>query len=75
MNPCPCGYLGDPERACVCKPSDRTRYAARISGPLLDRIDIIVKVPRLTVDELSRAGSGEGSSTVRARLEHARTLP
>ncbi|GGR00038.1 ATP-dependent protease [Deinococcus ruber] len=73
MNPCPCGYLGDPERPCVCKPSERTRYAARISGPLLDRIDIIVRVPRLTVDELSRATPGESSGVVRKRLEHART--
>ncbi|ULH15437.1 YifB family Mg chelatase-like AAA ATPase [Deinococcus sp. KNUC1210] len=73
MNPCPCGYLGDPERPCVCKPSERTRYAARISGPLLDRIDLIVRVPRLTVDELSRAVPGESSGVVRRRLEHART--
>ena len=72
MNPCPCGYLGDPERACTCTPAERTRYASRISGPLLDRIDLVVRVPRLTVDELGRAGEGEPSASVRARLERAR---
>ncbi|WP_230286466.1 ATP-binding protein, partial [Deinococcus sp. 12RED42] len=54
MNPCPCGHLGDPEKACVCTPSERMRYAARLSGPLLDRIDLTVRVPRLTVEELTR---------------------
>jgi magnesium chelatase family protein len=72
MNPCPCGYLGDPERACICTPAQRTRYAAKISGPLLDRIDLVVRVPRLTVDELGRASGGEGSALVRERLERAR---
>ena len=73
MNPCPCGWLGDPERACTCTPAQRTRYAGKISGPLLDRIDLVVRVPRLTVDELSRASGGEGSAVVRERLERART--
>ncbi|MGY2892416.1 YifB family Mg chelatase-like AAA ATPase [Deinococcus sp. UYEF24] len=73
MNPCPCGWLGDPERACTCTPAQRTRYAGKISGPLLDRIDLVVRVPRLTVDELSRASGGEGSPVVRERLERART--
>jgi len=72
MNPCPCGYLGDAERACTCTPAQRTRYASRISGPLLDRIDLVVRVPRLTVDELGRASGGEGSVVVRERLERAR---
>lgn len=72
MHGCPCGYLGDPERACTCTPAQRTRYAGKISGPLLDRIDILVRVPRLTVDELGRASGGEASQTVRARLERAR---
>jgi magnesium chelatase family protein len=74
MNPCPCGYLGDSERACTCSPLVRTRYAARISGPLLDRLDLTVKVPRLTVDELSRASDGESSAVVRERLEQARHI-
>ena len=60
MNPCPCGHHGDPEKACTCTPAERTRYAARLSGPLLDRIDLLVRVPRLTVDELTRAPEPEG---------------
>ena len=69
---CPCGYAGDPERACACTPSERARYAGRISGPLLDRIDLVVQVPRLTVDELTRAGTGESSAVVRDRVQRAR---
>lgn len=73
MNPCKCGHHGDPEKACICSPLERTRYAARLSGPLLDRLDLIVRVPRLTVDELSRAPETEGSGTVRQRITRART--
>ena len=72
MNPCKCGYQGDPEKACTCTPAERTRYAARLSGPLLDRIDLIVRVPRLTVEELTRAPEAEGSATVRERVGRAR---
>lgn len=72
MNPCPCGHHGDPEKACACTPAERTRYAARLSGPLLDRIDLLVRVPRLTVDELTRAPEPEGSGPVRARILAAR---
>ncbi|MFC4453088.1 YifB family Mg chelatase-like AAA ATPase [Deinococcus sonorensis] len=72
MNPCPCGHLGDPERPCTCTPAERTRYASRISGPLLDRIDLVMRVPRLTVDELSRAQPSEPSAVVRSRLQAAR---
>ncbi|PYE53390.1 YifB family Mg chelatase-like AAA ATPase [Deinococcus yavapaiensis] len=72
MNPCPCGHLGDPERSCTCTPSQRARYAARISGPLLDRVDLVVSVPRLTVDDLTRAPIGERSVVVRERVRHAR---
>jgi magnesium chelatase family protein len=74
MNPCPCGHLGDPEKACSCTPLQRTRYAARLSGPLLDRIDLVVRVPKLTVDELTRAPEPEGSAPVRARITAARDL-
>lgn len=74
MNPCPCGHLGDPEKACTCTPLQRTRYAARLSGPLLDRIDLVVRVPRLTVDELTRAPEPESSAPVRARISAARNL-
>jgi len=72
MNPCPCGHSGDPEKACTCTPTERTRYAGRLSGPLLDRLDLLVRVPRLTVDELSRAPETEGSGAVRERVAGAR---
>ena len=73
MNPCPCGYHGDPEKTCSCSVSERMRYAARISGPMLDRIDLLVSVPRLTVEELTRASTGEGSEQVRERVARARS--
>ncbi|CAM4228050.1 YifB family Mg chelatase-like AAA ATPase [Deinococcus marmoris] len=73
MNPCPCGHLGDPEKGCACTASERTRYAARISGPLLDRLDIVCRVPRLTVDELTRAPEPEASAPVRTRITAARS--
>ena len=72
MNPCPCGHFGDPEKACKCTPAERIRYAARLSGPLLDRIDILQKIPRLTVDELTRAPEPEKSEPVRQRIAAAR---
>ncbi|WP_083865693.1 ATP-binding protein [Deinococcus peraridilitoris] len=73
MNPCPCGHHGDPEKHCSCSATERARYAVRISGPLLDRIDLVVNVPRLTVDELTRANVGEPSAAVRERVHLART--
>lgn len=73
MNPCKCGHHGDPEKACTCTPAERIRYAGRLSGPLLDRLDLLVRVPRLTVDELSRAPETEGSAAVRQRIAHARS--
>ncbi|OJZ17827.1 MAG: ATP-dependent protease [Thiobacillus sp. 65-29] len=73
MNPCPCGYLGHPNRACRDTPDQIARYRGRISGPLLDRIDIQIDVPALTEDELMRAGAGESSATIRTRVEAART--
>ncbi|HWQ04609.1 MAG TPA: ATP-binding protein [Longilinea sp.] len=72
MNVCPCGYFGDPLKACTCSPGVVTKYQKRISGPLLDRIDIYVEVPRVAYDKLSDARLGESSSTVRARVEAAR---
>ncbi len=72
MNPCPCGHHGDPEKACTCTPLSRTRYTARLSGPLLDRIDIRVAVPRLTVEELTRSKEPEPSGPIRARIQAAR---
>lgn len=73
MNPCPCGYAGHPHRACVCTPEQVARYRARISGPLLDRIDLSVEVPAIAHDELVSASPGEDSAAVRARVATARS--
>lgn len=72
MNPCPCGHLGDPLEPCRCSPDQVTRYRGRLSGPLLDRIDLQVDVPRLAATELAGAGPGEASATVRERVMAAR---
>jgi magnesium chelatase family protein len=76
MNPCPCGYAGDPDGRCRCTPDAIARYRGRISGPLLDRIDLIVDVPRIALAELdsSRGSSAEDSATVRARVAVARRV-
>lgn len=68
MNPCPCGYFGDPKRDCRCSPRQIERYRQRISGPLLDRIDLHVEVPLVDYRELSSATPGEQSGTVRKRV-------
>ena len=67
-NPCPCGYLGHPKKACQCHPGIILRYQKRISGPLLDRIDLHLDVPAVEVDKLSDNYSGEPSSSVRQRV-------
>jgi magnesium chelatase family protein len=72
MNPCPCGYLGDRVRECVCAASEVRRYRGRLSGPLMDRIDLVVDVPRLTAGELTSTGGGETSARVAARVAAAR---
>ena len=74
MNPCPCGFRGDPRRACSCSPRDVARYRRKISGPLLDRIDLHVEVPALASSDLGGDGDGEPSRAVRARVEGARSL-
>ncbi len=74
MNPCPCGYYGDPLKPCTCSSSTVTRYQKRISGPLLDRIDIHVEVPRVDYEKLSDDRFGEPSASVQARVESARDL-
>ncbi|UCE00319.1 MAG: YifB family Mg chelatase-like AAA ATPase, partial [Chloroflexota bacterium] len=74
MNPCPCGYYGDPLKPCTCSSSTVTRYQKRISGPLLDRIDIHVEVPRVDYEKLSDDRFGEPSASVQARVEAAREL-
>jgi magnesium chelatase family protein len=72
MNPCPCGYYGDAVKACTCAPSTVTKYQKRISGPLLDRIDIHVEVPRVDYQKLRDDRLGEASAVIRARVEAAR---
>ena len=72
MNPCPCGYLGHPTRACRCSPSQVRRYRQRISGPLLDRFDLHVHVPPVDKEELARMQPGESSSRVAGRVQTAR---
>ncbi len=74
MNPCPCGFYGDARRACVCSSTQIRRYLARISGPLLDRIDIHIEVPRLSPQDLMSKAIGESSATVRHRVETARKI-
>jgi magnesium chelatase family protein len=72
-NPCPCGHLGDSRFACRCSPYDLHRYASRLSGPLLDRIDLYVQAERLTADELTRTAEAEPTAIVRSRALAART--
>ena len=71
MNPCPCGYLGDPRRECRCAPAQIQRYRSRISGPLLDRIDLHIEAPALSVGELRASRPGEETQAIRARVEAA----
>jgi magnesium chelatase family protein len=72
MNPCPCGYYGDPVKECTCSQMTVTRYQKRLSGPLLDRIDIHLEVPRVQYEKLSSERQGEPSARVRERVELAR---
>lgn len=72
MNACPCGYYGDTRRACTCSPATVTRYQKKISGPLLDRIDIHVDVPRVEIEKLTEGQRGEPSQAVRERVQAAR---
>lgn len=73
-NPCPCGYYGDRIQPCTCSPRQREQYWAKLSGPLMDRIDLQVAVNRLTPEEITRQSQGEASQTVRYRVKDARTL-
>jgi magnesium chelatase family protein len=74
MNPCPCGYFNDPTRECKCSPPQIQRYISKISGPLLDRIDIHIDVPAVKVSELSAKEAGEGSAEIRQRVNCARQV-
>ncbi len=74
MNPCPCGYYNDPDRTCVCSPSQILNYQNKISGPLMDRIDIHIEVPRVNVDKLTNLKEGENSEQIRQRVDRARQI-
>jgi len=72
MNPCPCGHATNPEKHCICSPAQVSRYKRRISGPLLDRIDLHIDVPAIKYDKLASEKMGEDSQIVRARVQAAR---
>jgi magnesium chelatase family protein len=74
MNPCPCGYYGDPVKECTCSSTTIARYQKKISGPLLDRMDIYVEVPRVEYEKLSDNRLGETSAAIRSRVEAAREI-
>ena len=74
MNPCPCGWYGDSQKPCTCAPAMVTKYQKRISGPLLDRIDIHIEVPRVDYEKLSGDRMGESSETIRKRVQVARDI-
>jgi magnesium chelatase family protein len=74
LNPCPCGFFNDARRECICSPLQISRYLAKISGPLLDRIDLQVEVAALTTDEIGSTEAGESSEAIRARVDAARQL-
>ncbi|MBM3994941.1 MAG: YifB family Mg chelatase-like AAA ATPase, partial [Planctomycetes bacterium] len=74
MNPCPCGYMGDPKRSCKCSPMQIERYMGRISGPLLDRIDLHIEVPSVPYQELAARHDGTSSATMRTQVQQARDV-
>jgi len=74
MNPCPCGYFTDRERQCTCTPQQIRNYRAKVSGPLLDRIDIHIEVPAVRYRDLTTRITGESSQTIKTRIDSARTL-
>jgi magnesium chelatase family protein len=74
MNPCPCGYYGDPQHECSCSPSAIRKYRARVSGPLLDRFDLHVEVPAVRYREMAAESSEEDSGAIRARVARAREV-
>lgn len=73
MNPCPCGYAGDPEKECTCSPGMISKYQNRISGPILDRIDIHLEVARVPIAKLASLSSGASSTVIRERVEAKKT--
>lgn len=73
-NPCPCGYFGDQVKACTCLPTQVTKYQKRLSGPILDRIDLFIDVPAVKTKDLVNLPAGEASKNIRARVQKARDL-
>lgn len=74
MNPCPCGFYGDQEKQCICTPNQIINYKKKISGPILDRIDLHIEVPRVNFDKLSSQGGGEMSADIKKRVQAARLV-
>jgi len=74
MNPCPCGKLGDPQQQCICLPAQVSKYQRKISGPLLDRIDLHIEVPRLTYEKLASQKVAESSKIIKERIQKARQI-
>ena len=74
MNPCPCGYFGHPTRPCTCSAAAAQRYLARVSGPLLDRIDLHIEVPPVEFEQLASKTPGESSASIRQRVNQARAV-
>jgi magnesium chelatase family protein len=74
INPCPCGYYGDSEKQCTCTMTMVNKYQKRISGPIMDRIDIHLDVPRVPMDKLAGLDGGEPSTSIRQRVEAARAI-
>jgi magnesium chelatase family protein len=74
MNPCPCGYYGDPEKECKCSPSEILKYQKKLSGPLLDRLDIQIELPRVKYEELKNNKKRENSKEIREKLNQARLV-
>jgi magnesium chelatase family protein len=74
MNPCPCGYYGDDKKQCICSPSQIFRYRSRISGPILDRIDIITEVQRVETEKIVNLRPAESSNSIRERVINAHKI-
>ena len=74
MNPCPCGYYNDPEKQCTCAPNQVTRYQKKISGPLMDRIELYVEVPHVKYEKLTDEKISGSSNEIRERVEFARKI-
>lgn len=74
MNPCPCGYLGDEQHQCTCSPMQIQRYRSRLSGPLLDRIDLHVEVPAVPYRDLKQTGGSISSADMRGHIDQARAV-